>query len=347
MMTDATSKSPELTADETAAGELCNVQIPHDRLAWVGVLVAAVIGLAVFAVGGILTKRFLFAAAPIVWGLAVGLGWFGLAFRWKRSVLADVERDVSRHPEASPAVLVDYIFGTRGRPSMAYFLSYLAKTLAETGRTDITIRSNNREVATTLCPITVDFEAQPLCEKQTRLEHFDADASSEWAPCSTTRSQTSSTVPATQPRRHISKATYHKIATVLIPASFAFLLVDTYITGRDGWRIPFYAIVFTTTAMSVTLRSGWSFRRQWLVAPGGVILRESSFLRRGWQLHRFDRRQSVLIAHRVNRCYWVVFVANREMHRQATITESEAEFLLRAWLSPLHPPPLERLTDLA
>ena len=347
MMTHATSKSPELTADDSAAGELCDVQIPHDRFAWIGVLVAATIGYAVL-VGGVIRATLTSPGrtVPIVMGSAIGLGSIGLFFHRRRRISKDVQRIVSLHLDSPPAELIDRVCGTRGRPSVAFQLSYLARTLAETGRTDITIRNNGRKEVTALRPITVEFEAQPLSEEHTRFDDFDAHAASAPDLSPTTDTQALPSIPGAQPPRRISAATYRWIGISLPAACVMVFLVDYYLTGRGGWRLPFYACVFATCAIVLTLRTGWSFRRQWLVAPGGVILRESGFFRRNWRLHRFDRRQSVLIAHRVSRRYWVVFVADREMHRKATTTNSEAEFLLRAWLSPLHPPPLERLSDL-
>jgi hypothetical protein len=82
------------------------------------------------------------------------------------------------------------------------------------------------------------------------------------------------------------------------------------------------------------------------VVPGGLLFRELARRSGTWNLHVFDRRKSVLIAHRGNFNRWTISVGDNDQRRQITVTQNEADLLLRAWLSPIPPPPVEQLSDL-
>ena len=346
MTTPATTTSPDLPTDASAAGDLCDVQLPPERSDVGGALLVVVLSVLLFTVGVLFTRKLLGQAAPIVWCVIIGLGWFGLIQRRRGSVRLVVHRKVSAGTDALPADIIYDAYGMQARASATHYLSCLTKKLAESGRTNLTIRNIGKGEATTLHPIKVGFEARPLSEKHTRVGDFDEDATSVEV---SNRAPTLS--PAAPQHRPLNPRRRGRVDAKRITNAVAILLLLTWtlvgaIRGGDyGTPVIYLAIVAIASSIE-SLRSGWSFRRQWLVAPGGLILRESSFCRRAWKLHLFDRRQSVLIAHRASKRQWVAFVADREMHRQATLTESEAEFLLRAWLSPLRPPPVERLSDL-
>jgi len=94
-------------------------------------------------------------------------------------------------------------------------------------------------------------------------------------------------------------------------------------------------------------RGAWRSRQQWLLVPGGLASHRARFRRRDWELHLFQRESSVLIVRNQWRHFWWVYVADRQTVQMAGMTPREAVMLLRAWLSPLPTPPLERLSDLA
>lgn len=88
-------------------------------------------------------------------------------------------------------------------------------------------------------------------------------------------------------------------------------------------------------------------RGQLLAVPGGAVLRRTGWRQPNWRLHVFDRRTSNLMVVRIWRQQWGVYVHDGEQSARTLATKQEADFLLRAWLSPLEPPTLERLSDLA
>ncbi len=93
-------------------------------------------------------------------------------------------------------------------------------------------------------------------------------------------------------------------------------------------------------------RGGPYERAQWLLVPGGVLVRKAVRRSTRSRLHLFDRRRSTLCLSQYRRQRWLVVAADAEECEQTLATDREAHFLLRAWLSPLEPPPADRLTDL-
>ena len=110
----------------------------------------------------------------------------------------------------------------------------------------------------------------------------------------------------------------------------------------------FILIPVIISAASIFLASGPGLlsNQHWLIVPGGLILRRGTRTTGQSRLHVFDRRTSVLCVVQDRRPPWMVQVGDG--HEQHTIlaTEKETQMLLRAWLSPLAPPPVEKLVDL-
>lgn len=86
---------------------------------------------------------------------------------------------------------------------------------------------------------------------------------------------------------------------------------------------------------------------QWLVLPGGLLLRRPTDHGRNVKLHLFDRRRSILCVYPCRRATWHIAVADAEVSETTIITDRERRLLLAAWLSPVTPPPLEQLVDLS
>ncbi len=99
--------------------------------------------------------------------------------------------------------------------------------------------------------------------------------------------------------------------------------------------------------LAVAIAKGLLWQEQWYVVPGGLVRRKTRGLRSAWDLHLFDRRRSVLMAVQISRHQWQMIVADRDLTATSLITHKEAEVALRAWLSPLAPPSLDRMADLA
>ena len=85
-----------------------------------------------------------------------------------------------------------------------------------------------------------------------------------------------------------------------------------------------------------------------LLVPGGIILRRSDFGQSSWRFHLFARTQSILIARRSEtiQAGWEVRVADAEQSDTFSIPGGDLTPLLRAWLSPLAPPEIDKMSDL-
>lgn len=92
---------------------------------------------------------------------------------------------------------------------------------------------------------------------------------------------------------------------------------------------------------------GFGSRKQLLAVPGGLCHRR---IRRGsddWNIHLFTRESSVACIYQSGARQWMIVVADEQEHAKCAGTRKEVEFALRAWLSPLDPPTIDQLKELA
>lgn len=133
--------------------------------------------------------------------------------------------------------------------------------------------------------------------------------------------------------------------TFTLPLTLIVLVgIDLIFRGRissSHWYAGAAILLLYVVAATGVFRT-----RVWRVIPGGVLVPRFA-LRRGPRTLRFSRDQCVLfvVQHLPNR-WWVV--VHSGSHSATTgLTRRETEFLLRAWLSPLHCPTLSKLGELA
>lgn len=89
-------------------------------------------------------------------------------------------------------------------------------------------------------------------------------------------------------------------------------------------------------------------KAQWLLVPGGLAMISPRIGQGRWNLHIVDRREAVLVAYAAygQARRFVVLVADPQNTYSRQVTRIELDMLLRAWISPLHPPSPEQLSDL-
>jgi hypothetical protein len=133
-----------------------------------------------------------------------------------------------------------------------------------------------------------------------------------------------------------------------LPLCFFWLLQAYH--AAIAWKLSFHFFFWTVllllSLLGVGGRGAWRMSQQWLLVPGGLVVRTSSFRRRGWKVHLFVRSRSALVAYRQMKLRWTICVADPEANQMTMITPTECHALLRAWLSPLEPPDPDRLSDL-
>lgn len=132
----------------------------------------------------------------------------------------------------------------------------------------------------------------------------------------------------------------------LLGFSIVIAAIESLQRRRVTSQLIQWTIIFIVMLFGIGGRGAWQSRQQWLLVPGGLAVRRSRFLKRDWDLHLYSRAESVLIMRHAQKNIWTAYVADATGNSSAGMTPREATMLLRAWLSPLPTPPLERLTDL-
>ena len=134
---------------------------------------------------------------------------------------------------------------------------------------------------------------------------------------------------------------------------FALLLflfgLGVYLTGQRNDEMLLYLGIFAGVVLvgaAGAWAGAWSWRRQWLLVPGGLVLRKARWTGGAWRIHLYRRRSSVLLVKQMNRDQWMLCVADAEASDATRLTKTEAHVALSSWLSPIPPPPAERLRDL-
>ena len=133
---------------------------------------------------------------------------------------------------------------------------------------------------------------------------------------------------------------------MLFFASMLFLFgLVVYQTGQRAGEMLLY-LGIAAGSLLVGAAGAWTWRRQWLLVPGGLVLRKARWTGGAWRIHLYRRRSSVLLVQQMHRDKWMLCVADAETSDATRLTKTEAHVALSCWLSPLPPPPAERLRDL-
>ena len=83
----------------------------------------------------------------------------------------------------------------------------------------------------------------------------------------------------------------------------------------------------------------------WLVSPGALVIRGGHWRSSGASLRRYMRSEAVLVVHQMAEDVGQVAVGDRESQYVRSCTSAEIDLLLRCWLSPLAPLPIDRYSD--
>ncbi|MBI4717224.1 MAG: hypothetical protein HY763_05425 [Planctomycetes bacterium] len=120
-----------------------------------------------------------------------------------------------------------------------------------------------------------------------------------------------------------------------------------YVGFRD-WDITTGVFVLGFFALSIALRpflhGRWS-RIQWFVIPDGIVVRTSGPFAGEVVSRVFTRTRAALCLYGAQTGQWGLYVSAGRESAFATVTLREGEFALRAWLSPVDPPPIARLQE--
>jgi len=313
----------------------------------VGVLVGMfiVVPLGVIAIAAIVQlsvlHRLYFGGASIAI-LVAALAW--------RSRSRSRKLDTALHAlsETQPeSWLLDTLRGRTRYPLDQIFPRFVA-SLMLLDRPGLTFRVASRKQLAPIDPINVQFEPRALDETDDTLESLvDAIDSSTAA--------------------NDSPHDGHPVARA---ERRAMKKISTRIRKAGGWVALLFGCLFFIRAMMRWIRfgsfdfglvfwlvimAGWFLRlsgtsilsrTEWFLVPAGVAVRTLVRGARAWNVELFHRASSVLCVYRGDRNLWTALIANSGNFCACACTQREATVLLRAWLSPLDPPTLDKLTDL-
>ncbi|MGE0482295.1 MAG: hypothetical protein AB7Q17_17695 [Phycisphaerae bacterium] len=114
------------------------------------------------------------------------------------------------------------------------------------------------------------------------------------------------------------------------------------IVHRKAWAYWLWGLIIGSIVLVGAIN--WLITPQWLLVPGGVVLRRSMFGRIGESLRRYTPADAVLVLRPMNPGW------NAELWRESGVTrrratDLEAQLLLAAWQNPLPPPDEQRLAE--
>ncbi|MGD2111342.1 MAG: hypothetical protein PVI86_18345 [Phycisphaerae bacterium] len=286
---------------------------------------------------------------PII--VAVVLG--GLAWGAHRITSAQLRTQfgelVIEHADTTLAQIFEAAFTIPAVVTEQSRIRELLPVLTCTGRFGDTIRNCPPTHARPIEPIEVPFEARPLNESDPSVaelersleENPDADLLDPDA----LRDPEPERRGASQIRRSVTLAGGWWVPALLVlPLTFAAM--DSFARREVTWALIVWTVILVSFLFGRTASADAFSTTQWFVVPGGLLLRRFKRGNGGWQLHLFERQESLLIAHRGEFNRWTITVGDADCAGQIFVTQTEADFLLRAWLSPIPPPPVEQLSDL-
>ncbi|MBI5863050.1 MAG: hypothetical protein HZB38_00785 [Planctomycetes bacterium] len=148
--------------------------------------------------------------------------------------------------------------------------------------------------------------------------------------------------------RHFRRA--RKLGMAWVWAVFGFMFMIQAIKAVMTRRIT-SSLVIWGLALAASYFGPWlgasSTGLRFLMVPAGLLWRKAWPLQRNYTLHLFERRLSVMIICPIWRGRWMWAVSDGQRHAQSMNTREEVEMLVRTWLSPLPPPPMSRLAEMA
>ncbi|RMF85618.1 MAG: hypothetical protein D6744_01160 [Planctomycetota bacterium] len=238
-------------------------------------------------------------------------------------------------------------FHSRGEPPSHALMQFVAMALESPDALGAVFVGSPDPPSNDLVPIQAPFEPRPLDE----LDHSFITLRNGLLQSEQSTDEPSSFTE--EDRSQEQRLTWRRWHRAIFPWLPALVLV-TWFT-KSWLTLLLFCALFALTA---SLRIAYVLTQprdkldphnaRWMLVPGGLLLMSP---RRGstkWNLHVFDRRASVLIAYVIRgvKGAYTVVVADRDHSASRDITDVELDMLLRAWISPLPPPDVERLAEL-
>lgn len=307
----------------------------------VGAVAIALVGLGLLAC---VVSSIPFAAAALVTGaLVVGSITAGVAYvrRSSARVVSLLARTstLDEFANKARAPWVARILIARQRSVRA-----VARALLAGGRAGTIIRIGRSKLFRPVRPLEYPIEPSPLDESDAGVcAVLEALRSEADAAAPEPGGTVASGDPPAPLQRRWRRFTKHVGGPFII---VCWLILAT----RSAWHSwqtgrPSIALLLWVALIGLSVLAGlfsWGGRYDQLAVNGGLLCRG-----RGWA-RLFVPDDSVVIATRESGSKtWVVTIVDDESVAEIRVTDDELEFFLSAWSSPLSPPPVERLAELA
>lgn len=342
------TRNPETT---TALPGLSTYKIDK-RPSFRGGRVVAAAGLGFLVVLGVILLAAALPAAGLgILSIVILFAVVGIVCVWidRRIRLSIVLRSVAGRSDGDLRSIVDEFMELGGLEGDSPPMGKLPALLVSVGRLGQTMQVGWDAGLELIEPLKIAFEPRLLDETDEAFDELAQAAKSERSEIdmSTVDSPTNNSdrLALRWIRRIINlKSGWFMIAVLTWPLIGTGL--ESWERGSVTWQ--FLALLsFFLVLLPGNTETALLSRQQWLIVPGGLLLRTAANRGREVSLHLFDRRQCAMCVQQQHAGRWHVAVADVEMSESTTITDRECQLLLAAWLSPVAPPPLEQLVDLS
>ena len=230
-------------------------------------------------------------------------------------------------------------------PGKFYDRGFVLQALVAAGHVGRVFRVGRSEGASAIDPIPVPCEAQPLDESDPGFASVASAYSGSEGAGPRKKDDPRPGRSALGRRVALLGGRYTIGRWFLIGGCLVYMCMMIFGSNLPGSSIA-WLVTLLVGALVLATGGAFTWRRQWLLVPGGVVVRTTGFGWGHWRVRLYSRVRSVLYVGRISAVQWTIAVADGTRVETVRVTGAEATLLLRAWLSPLSPPPLERLTDL-
>lgn len=272
-------------------------------------------------------------AALVVWGVR----------KWReeptiaraRRVVASAERQelpcaVERFCEQFP---IETVLPTRS----------ICSALAGFGKVGLIFRSYLSAQYPSIEPIAVPFEPVPLDQSNGLFVGLEANTPASDAPSVRGESWRTKTGVARRIEFFGGRWLFVMLGVFVVLDGLVHWMQGTLLSPTFWMLLSFLLMIL----VGIGGVGAWRHNKQWLLVPGGLAVRKTARKAASkWDVRLYSRRSSVLFVRQTTKRHWLVCVAEDAASDHVVVTRAEVEMLLRAWLSPLTPPPVQQLSDL-
>lgn len=264
----------------------------------------------------------------------------GLFIGWQRRHRRRIHELTKNNTASDLRQMVEQMVQATGQHALLACLPKLLPLWVAQGRAGQVLRFYLKPLAAPV-PLTVAFEPRLIDEADSAFNELRMAATNTAVPSS---GDTDPIVANRADRQIQSRLRRNMILVggwITLPIFVLNVCIsgwESYIRGSPSVSFWIWLFFLAWTALGL-FSSPLSSGAHWLVAPSSLIFRNKK------GLHLFERQRSLLCVYPFGRLGWFLVVADAERCFNYRLTGKEADFVLRAWLSPLPPPLAERLSD--